>query len=88
MRFLVSNDDGVLAPGLAALADALSALGEVTVVAPESERSGFSNAHLSRIDLFDYGGCGHASEERQRQDAHSHDQTPSHFTSSDSRSLR
>ncbi|HET8729957.1 MAG TPA: 5'/3'-nucleotidase SurE [Moraxellaceae bacterium] len=44
MRFLVSNDDGVLAPGLAALADALSALGEVTVVAPESERSGFSNA--------------------------------------------
>lgn len=44
MRFLVSNDDGVLAPGLAALADALAALGEVTVVAPDSERSGFSNA--------------------------------------------
>lgn len=44
MRFLVSNDDGVLAPGLAALAEALGALGEVTVVAPESERSGFSNA--------------------------------------------
>ncbi|MES2917111.1 MAG: 5'/3'-nucleotidase SurE [Pseudomonadota bacterium] len=44
MRFLVSNDDGVLAPGLAVLAEALSALGEVTVVAPESERSGFSNA--------------------------------------------
>lgn len=44
MRFLVSNDDGVLAPGLAALAQALSAFGEVTVVAPESERSGFSNA--------------------------------------------
>lgn len=44
MRFLVSNDDGVLAPGLAVLAEALSALGEVTVVAPESERSGFANA--------------------------------------------
>ncbi|MDF2444887.1 MAG: stationary phase survival protein SurE [Moraxellaceae bacterium] len=44
MRILVSNDDGVLAPGLAALADALATLGEVTVVAPESERSGFSNA--------------------------------------------
>lgn len=44
MRFLVSNDDGVLAPGLAALAAALATLGEVTVVAPERERSGFSNA--------------------------------------------
>lgn len=44
MRILVSNDDGVLAPGLGALAEALSVLGEVTVVAPESERSGFSNA--------------------------------------------
>lgn len=44
MRILVSNDDGVLAPGLVALANALAALGEVTVVAPESERSGFSNA--------------------------------------------
>jgi 5'-nucleotidase len=44
MRFLVSNDDGVLAPGLAALAEALATLGEITVVAPESERSGFSNA--------------------------------------------
>lgn len=44
MRFLVSNDDGVLAPGLAALAEALTTLGEVTVVAPDSERSGFSNA--------------------------------------------
>ena len=44
MRFLVSNDDGVLAPGLAALAEALETLGEVTVVAPDSERSAFSNA--------------------------------------------
>ena len=44
MRFLVSNDDGVLAPGLAALADALSALGEVTVVAPESEQSAVGHA--------------------------------------------
>jgi 5'/3'-nucleotidase len=36
---LVTNDDGVHAPGLAALADALGELGEVWVVAPEREQS-------------------------------------------------
>jgi 5'-nucleotidase len=44
MRFLLSNDDGVQAPGLTALAEALSQLGQVTVVAPDSERSAFSSA--------------------------------------------
>lgn len=44
MRLLLSNDDGVHAPGLAALAQVLSRLAEVTVVAPESERSGYSSA--------------------------------------------
>lgn len=39
MRILVSNDDGVDAPGIKALAAAVAALGEVTVVAPERERS-------------------------------------------------
>jgi 5'-nucleotidase len=36
---LVTNDDGVHAPGLAALAEALGELGEVYVVAPEREQS-------------------------------------------------
>ncbi len=40
----MSNDDGVLAPGLLALVTALSTIAEVTVVAPESERSGASSA--------------------------------------------
>jgi 5'/3'-nucleotidase len=44
MRLLLSNDDGYFAPGLAALAEALAALGEVTVVAPERDRSGASNS--------------------------------------------
>ncbi|MGH7751868.1 MAG: 5'/3'-nucleotidase SurE, partial [Gemmatimonadales bacterium] len=39
MRILVTNDDGIGAPGLQALADALAVLGEVTVVAPDRERS-------------------------------------------------
>jgi 5'-nucleotidase len=44
LKILVSNDDGVLAPGLLALVNALSAIATVTVVAPESERSGASSA--------------------------------------------
>jgi 5'-nucleotidase len=44
MRILVSNDDGYLAPGLAALAAAMRPLGEVTVVAPEQNASGASNS--------------------------------------------
>jgi 5'-nucleotidase len=44
MRILVSNDDGYFAPGLAVLAAALSEVAEVTVVAPERDRSGSSNS--------------------------------------------
>ena len=44
MRILVSNDDGYNAPGIQALAQAMSDLGEVTVVAPEQNRSGASNS--------------------------------------------
>ena len=51
MNILVSNDDGVLAPGIQALAKALKPLGRVVIVAPESERSGFSSA-LTLIALY------------------------------------
>lgn len=44
MRILVSNDDGYFAPGIALLAEKLAAVGEVTVVAPERDRSGASNS--------------------------------------------
>lgn len=44
MRILISNDDGYFAPGLAALVQALSTVAEVTVVAPERDRSGASNS--------------------------------------------
>src|SRR5215831_2912636 len=43
-RILVSNDDGIHAPGLAALAEALEAIGEVYVVAPDRERSAVGHA--------------------------------------------
>jgi len=44
MRILVSNDDGYFSPGIAILAERLAALCEVTVVAPERDRSGASNS--------------------------------------------
>jgi 5'-nucleotidase len=44
MRILVSNDDGYFAPGIAALVEALSPIAELTVVAPERDRSGASNS--------------------------------------------
>ena len=44
MKILVSNDDGYFAPGITLLAEALARLGEVTVVAPERDRSGASNS--------------------------------------------
>jgi 5'-nucleotidase len=44
MRILLSNDDGYFSPGLQTLAETLSALAEVVVVAPERDRSGASNS--------------------------------------------
>jgi 5'-nucleotidase len=44
VRILVSNDDGYFAPGITLLAEALRQVGEVTVVAPERDRSGASNS--------------------------------------------
>jgi 5'-nucleotidase len=44
MRILLSNDDGYFAPGLSILAETLSRLAEIVVVAPERDRSGASNS--------------------------------------------
>ena len=44
MRILLSNDDGVFAPGLAALRSAVAGMGEVMVVAPELPQSAASHA--------------------------------------------
>lgn len=44
MKLLLSNDDGVHAPGLQVLHDALVGLGEVRVAAPDRDHSGASNA--------------------------------------------
>jgi 5'-nucleotidase len=44
MRILLSNDDGYFAPGLERLASELATRAEITVVAPERDRSGASNS--------------------------------------------
>jgi 5'-nucleotidase len=43
-RILVTNDDGVRAPGILALAEAMRSLGEVTIVAPAENQSGKGHA--------------------------------------------
>jgi 5'-nucleotidase len=44
MNILVSNDDGIFAPGLAVLGEACRRVGQVTVVAPDREQSGTSHS--------------------------------------------
>ena len=56
MRILITNDDGISAPGIQALWRELAEIGEVTVVAPDIERSATSQAvtvhHPIRVDRF------------------------------------
>lgn len=52
MRILITNDDGILAPGIAALYEAVADLGEVHVVAPESPQSAMGHAITIRTPLL------------------------------------
>jgi 5'-nucleotidase len=44
MRILLSNDDGYQAPGLKTLAKILQSIADITVIAPDRNRSGASNS--------------------------------------------
>lgn len=44
MNFLITNDDGYRAIGIVKLAEAISGLGNIHVVAPDQDRSGASNS--------------------------------------------
>lgn len=50
-RILVTNDDGYFSPGIEALAGALQAIGEVTIVAPQTEASAVGHALTLRRPL-------------------------------------
>jgi len=52
MRLLISNDDGVYAPGLAALHEALADFADCAVVAPSQDQSGVSSALTLNRPLY------------------------------------
>jgi 5'-nucleotidase len=51
VRILISNDDGYRARGIVALRDALKGLGDLTIVAPDRNRSGASNSLTLDVPL-------------------------------------
>jgi 5'/3'-nucleotidase len=51
-RILVSNDDGVRAPGIAAVAQILQAIGDVTIVAPAENHSGAGHSISTNNDAI------------------------------------
>ncbi|MBT3199198.1 MAG: 5'/3'-nucleotidase SurE [Phycisphaerales bacterium] len=63
MRILISNDDGILAPGIAALYAAVADMGDVSVVAPHGPQSASSHAitirtaiTTGRVELATFSG--------------------------------
>jgi 5'-nucleotidase len=51
-RILVSNDDGVRAPGMAAVAQVLQAIGDVTIIAPAENHSGAGHSIITSQPIF------------------------------------
>jgi len=51
LKILITNDDGIEAHGIAALADSLSEVGEVTIVAPLKEQSAIGHAITMQLPL-------------------------------------
>ena len=51
MRILISNDDGILAPGLAALYAAVADMGEISIVAPHGPQSASAHAITLRKSM-------------------------------------
>jgi len=60
-EILLTNDDGIDSPGLVALHDELSEVGDVTVVAPASDQSAIGRATSQEVGLLDHE-LGHAIE--------------------------
>jgi len=64
MRILITNDDGVYSPGIAALANVASTFGDVRIVAPDVEQSSASHAitatrpiRLKKVAIGDFNAC-------------------------------
>ena len=61
MRILITNDDGIRAPGLHTLVAVAKQFGEVKIVAPDRERSACAHAMTMRdplrVQKFEWDGC-------------------------------
>jgi 5'-nucleotidase len=61
LRILITNDDGIRAPGLLAIADVAKKFGTVKIVAPDRERSccghGMTMRDPLRVNRFEWDGC-------------------------------
>ena len=59
---LVTNDDGITAPGIRNLVESIADLGDLVVVAPDSHQSGMGHAitlsNILRMTPYDYGVAG------------------------------
>ena len=51
-RILITNDDGVRAPGILAVAQALQSLGDITIAAPSENQSGKSHSIVTSDPIF------------------------------------
>ena len=61
---LITNDDGITSPGIAALVEAVKGLGRVVVVAPDKSQSGMGHAitigfplRMVKVKLFENVEC-------------------------------
>ena len=73
MRILVTNDDGINAPGVWAVAEALTELGKVSVVAPDRDQSGIGTART----LLDILRVSEVESKLEGVSAHTVSGTPS-----------
>ncbi|MGI9429434.1 MAG: 5'/3'-nucleotidase SurE [Bythopirellula sp.] len=64
MQILLTNDDGIYAPGLAAMEQQLRTLGDVTVVAPLTEQSGVGHSITYRSPLMARKAFDHEGQQR------------------------
>ena len=77
MKILLTNDDGITAPGIAALYNAIRSLGEVVVIAPAGVQSAMSHGITFHRPLMTrdfqvnaemFGGGGIARAEREKSE--------------------
>jgi 5'-nucleotidase len=73
---LVTNDDGIESPGLAAAAAALDPLGELLIVAPSTQQTSMGRSHTERMGLDGKVSSAVVKYHNQEWDAHAVNTSP------------